>query len=305
VQPTAPTSVHGAPPGAGAGPVVDRGRSGIITPEAVLLQFETAGIATRAVARALDAFVAAFIGIFLIAVLSPFVRSFEDVAVLQVILVFVVVFAYPALFEWLRDGRTVGKSALGLRVVTEEGAPIRFRHAAIRSALQVVDIALLPVGGIAILSSLAGRSDQRLGDRLAGTIVLRVGQPGALTRAVAFPPLPGLETYVANLDVSGVTAEQYEVLRSFLTRVGDLSPASRVELAAVLARPLQQVLHHTPPPQLHPEHFLASVAAAYQRLHGGPSVSASFLGWQRPAFPTQAPQPPAAPAPAPGPRRYP
>ena len=139
-------------------------------------------------------------------------------------------FVYPAVAE-ARFGTTLGKAACGLRVVTVEGGPVRARHATIRSALQLVDLVLIPIGVIAVLSSLASPLDQRLGDRIAGTLVLRARSGAADALALAFPPLPGYEGYVASLDVSAVTGEQYEVLRSFLTRVGELQPDARFHLA--------------------------------------------------------------------------
>jgi hypothetical protein len=154
--------------------------------------------------------------------------------------------------------------------VTVEGGPVRGRHTLIRSALQVVDLFLIPIGVIAVLSSLASPLDQRLGDRVAGTLVLRARSGTGLTTAVAFPPLPGYEPYVASLDVSAVTGAQYEVLRSFLTRVGELQPDARYHLADRLARPLSSSMAHVVPPHLHPELFCACVAAAYQQRHGGP-----------------------------------
>jgi hypothetical protein len=161
------------------------------------------------------------------------------------------------------SGRSLGKAAVGTRVVTVEGGPVRFRHSAVRSALLVVDM-IAPVGVLSIL--LTSRS-QRLGDVFGGTIVLRerTGQRPSLP--VTFPPPVGLETYAASLDVSAITEQQYEVLRGFLTRVFDLTPAARNHLSTRLANPVAVAMNHTPPPGLHPELFLASVAAAYQRRH--------------------------------------
>lgn len=245
---------------------------GVVTPEAVVLEFDTAGVPSRAVARVVDSLIAVTIASTLFGFLVPAFGSDENGVIVAALVVgFVSVFGYPCFCETLW-GRTPGKASLGLRVVTEEGGPIGFRHAAIRSALQIVDLFLLPVGVVAVLSSLAGRNDQRLGDRLAGTLVVRSSSLTMLSRAVAFPPLPGYEGYVASLDIGTVTSARYEVLRSFLTRVNQLTPAARQHLAERLARPLAAAMGHTLPPGMHPEVFLASVAAAYQQRHGGPAT---------------------------------
>jgi uncharacterized RDD family membrane protein YckC len=246
-------------------------QQGVVTPEAVLLRFETAGVPSRALAKALDVAIGtAFVLALFAAVVVVSDRLGETgAAVVALVGSSIALFLYPAVAE-VRYGRTIGKAAAGLRVVTVEGGPLRARHATIRSALQVVDLLLVPIGVVAVLSALASPTDQRFGDRVAGTLVLRSRTGADDARALAFPPLPGYEAYVAALDVTAVTAEQYEVLRSFLTRVTMLAPDARLHLAERLAGPLSRAMGHAVPAGLHPELFCACVAAAYQRRHGGP-----------------------------------
>jgi uncharacterized RDD family membrane protein YckC len=253
-----------------SGRVLAPGR-GIVTPEAVVLEFDTAGVPSRALARILDALLAGVVALTLVGMLGQALADENTAVVAFLIAGFGAMFVYPCFCETVW-GRTPGKAALGLTVVTDEGGPVRFRQAAIRSALQVVDFLLVPVGVVAVLSALAGRQDQRLGDRLAGTLVVRTASLTMRSRAVGFPPLPGYEGYVAGLDVGTITAQRYEVLRSFLTRVNELSPAARAHLAIRLAEPTAAAMGHAVPPGMHPEVFLASVAAAYQQRHGGPAT---------------------------------
>lgn len=246
---------------------------GIVTPEAVRLRFETAGVPSRALAKLLDVGIAAVaVLVVLVVALALDGDGLGGTVVMVLVLVpsTVGLFVYPAVAE-ARWGTTIGKAAWGLRVVTVEGGPVGARHTLIRAALQVVDLVLIPVGVVAVASALTSPLDQRLGDRVAGTIVLRARSGAADALALAFPPLPGYEAYVASLDVSAVTPEQYELLRSFLTRVHQLRPEARLHLAERLARPLSAAMHHVLPPTLHPELFCACVAAAYQQRHGGPS----------------------------------
>lgn len=246
---------------------------GIVTPEAVLLEFETAGVASRAIARALDMIVVAAGAVFALAIAAPVVATEEGAIVVVLLVTFLGLFGYPVVAETISNGRSVGKAALGLRVVTVEGAPVRFRHAAIRSALQVVDFFLIPIGVIATASALPSPLDQRVGDRIAGTMVLRARSGAREAVAVAFPPLPGFDAYVAGLDVTALDPGQYEVLRSFLTRVDQLTPAARAALAVRLCSAIEAVTRQGRASAVHPEHHLASVAAAYQRRHGGPAVA--------------------------------
>lgn len=244
---------------------------GIVTPEAVVLEFETAGVASRAAATLLDLFVQLLaLGVISVAA-SALATAFgagETVAVvLSLLLGLGVMVGYPTLMEAFWDGRTLFKSVFGLRVVTREGAPVRFRHTAIRAIARLFEVVAL-LGIPAVISATLTRDDQRIGDLLAGTIVLRDRTADPLATSVTFPPPPGYEQYVASLDVSGLTPEQYGVIRSFLLRARDLTPEARGVLAVRLANPVALRMHHAPPPAVVPELFLASVAAAYQQRQG-------------------------------------
>lgn len=243
----------------------------IITPEAVALEFEPAGVGSRLLAFALDLLIqlAALIVLGIVAGLGATNGLPDSVAiVLTVVAVFLILLGYPIISETLWNGRTVGKAAVGLRVRTKEGAPIRFRHAAIRGALGLVDFYVTSGVG-ATLSVLLTRDSQRLGDLAAGTLVLRERTATSLTSAPAsFVPPPGWEPYAASLDVAAMTPEQYGIVRGFLLRAHTLGPAARSHLAVRLASPLSGVLKHEPPAGVHPESFLLCAAAAYQRRYG-------------------------------------
>jgi uncharacterized RDD family membrane protein YckC len=236
----------------------------IVTPEAVVLEFETAGVGSRMVARIIDSVLQ---GLLLVALLlaSAVVAAVAGSIGLAGVFVslFAVVFIYPVAFETLWRGRTPGKAALGLRVVTVEGAPIRFRHAAIRAFLALIDIYLLS-GAIGVVTMLASSRSQRLGDMVAGTVVLRERTGARMPTAVVFAVPPGYESYAASIDVNGLTASDYGAVRAFLLRAPSLEPARRYELARQIATPLLLRLRHTPPAWVGPEALLACVAAVYQ-----------------------------------------
>ncbi|MEJ5256491.1 MAG: RDD family protein [Acidimicrobiales bacterium] len=248
-------------------------RSGIVTPEAVVLEFDTASVGSRTIAEIIDVLVqlACLVAVWTVtAFIVGTVGSLETVAVIVgLVLTLLVLVGYPAGFETLWRGRTLGKAAMGLRVVTREGGTIRFRHAAIRAMFALIEI-YASFGAIAVISIILTRDDQRVGDLAAGTIVLRERTAGSRAVAVSFLPPPGFEAYTASLDVTALTQEQYGLIRSFLLRAHELTPPARSSLAARLATPVAQLLRHAPPPQVGPELFLACVAAAYQRRHGGP-----------------------------------
>ncbi|MDQ1403570.1 MAG: hypothetical protein QOG03_1886, partial [Actinomycetota bacterium] len=162
--------------------------------------------------------------------------------------------------------------------------PIRFRHAAIRSALALVDVYILN-GLVAIVTILVTRNNQRLGDLVAGTIVVRERSGTKAPTAIAFPIPRGCEAYAETLDVSALTQGEYGAIRSFLLRAVALPAHVRAGLATELAAPLVHRMRHTPPTWVGPELFLACVAAVYQRRFGAAPPAAP--GWQMPASPAQ------------------
>ena len=139
----------------------------MVTPEAVALEFTTANVGSRILAFVIDAAivtVVSFLGILPLALTDATLPDWL-VASILVILIPGWYFGYFTVSETLWRGRTVGKAALGLRVVTKEGGPVRFRHAAIRTLLGLVDFGI-GSGFFAILLILLTRDNQRLGDLL-------------------------------------------------------------------------------------------------------------------------------------------
>src|SRR5262252_8560459 len=170
----------------------------VATPERVSFRLETAGLGSRFVAQLIDGL--ALTGI-LIAVgsastgLGVLTRNALLATLVFVLLGLLVVAAYWIVPEALWDGKSLGKLALGLRVVDAQGGPITAGQAIVRNLLRIVDV--LPVyyavGAIAIFFS---SRNQRLGDMVAGTVVvrdraavrladLRAAQPGAAPDAHA------------------------------------------------------------------------------------------------------------------------
>jgi uncharacterized RDD family membrane protein YckC len=236
-------------------------RMSVATPEAVSVTVPLAGLGSRFAAGLIDL----TIQVILISIVGWFGSALSNwsdgvARAAWSILVFVVLFFYPVLFELRWAGRTPGKRLNGLRVVTTLGGPVTLRASVIRNLIRLIDF-LPAFYGIGMFSLLAGTNQQRLGDAAASTVVTfepkRLKQkqsPGMLPPVV----LPGAEQ-LASVDVSGVTLEQVTVIRQFLQRRNDLPPGTRATLARRFASPLRTVVHGIPP-TLHDEHFLEAVA---------------------------------------------
>lgn len=268
---------------------------GIVTPEAVPLDLPVAHLGSRGLAYLIDAFL---IGLTMVALLlagSVLEDAVGDIpswvgVTLVLLLVFGVQLGYPAGFETFWRGRTPGKAALGLRVVTVEGAPVGFRHAFIRAALGLVDFTFT-FGAAAVITALASRRTQRLGDIVAGTLVLRerTGAGSAVSERFAVPA--GLEQHAAHLDVTALGPGDYQAIRSFLLRAGGLDPDTRRRLAEGLADTLTLRVRPAPPAGVSAGAWLQAIAAAYQRRsRPGPSAPAPPPG-PRSSAPTPATSP--------------
>ncbi|BAN01568.1 RDD family protein [Ilumatobacter coccineus] len=243
--------------------------TGIITPEAVVLDVETAGFASRILAGVID-MAAIVISMALVGGIVSIILGGGD-STSQTVFAFTffaLIFGYPILFETFMRGRTPGKVALGLRAVTIDGAPIRLREATLRAMGGIVD-RLLPPGGItgAIFVTITPRN-QRVGDLIAGTIVIRDPVKFVPSPALWFSAPAGLETFAESIDPTAITVEQYTVIRSFLTRGATLSPEIRYALATDFADRLAATIRHQNHRAVQPEYFLICAMARYQRRFG-------------------------------------
>jgi uncharacterized RDD family membrane protein YckC len=255
---------------------------GIVTPEAVVLDVDTAGVASRMFAGIIDLLIQ--FGIFWVVTLGMLVALRDESSVRTgiAIVIAAIVMGYPLLFETLMRGRTIGKRAMGLRVVTLEGAPIRFRHALLRMMGGLVDRYLPPIGVTGTLFVLGTRRHQRVGDLIAGTMVIRDPTRTILPPAVWFPVPPGMEKFAATIDPTAMTDEQYTVVRTFLMRNRELSADARYALSSDLAGRLATTLRHAGPTHMHPEAFLLCVISRYQRRNFPDYQPAAWqpAGWQ-------------------------
>lgn len=202
----------------------------IVTGEAVALDLRPAGIGSRGVALVIDLVIQLVITIAWVYAVSK-TGGADDAAVEAIVLSLFVatLLGYPVAFETLWRGRTPGKAVMGLRVVRDDGGPIRFRHAFVRGLVGVVvDRPGLSSGLLALVPMLATKRSKRLGDLAAGTVVVQDRVP---TRIAAAPTVPAaLAGWAAGLDLSGVSDALALEIRQFLGRAQQLSPPIRAEM---------------------------------------------------------------------------
>ena len=269
----------------------------LVTGEAVMLEMRLAKLASRSLALAID--LAVQLGLFLLGliVLGGTVNFVDEslAAALGLVFYLAVIVGYPVAFETLTRGRSLGKMALGLRVLREDGGPVRFRHAFVRGLLGVVEI-WLTFGAVALVSSLASAQGRRVGDYLAGTVVVHERMPVRASPVAMMPPQ--LAGWAARLDLSRVPDDLALAVRQFLARASELSPPVRDQMGASLAAALAQVTAPPPPPGVPVWAFLSAVIAERRNRELSRLVPPSPPYAARPPFaPYAAPAPPYPPRP--------
>ncbi|MFI9269098.1 RDD family protein [Kitasatospora sp. NPDC052896] len=284
--------------------------SDLVTGEAVVLDLRAAKLPSRALAVLLDLavqFLAYFLCVFALLAVLPDLDGAAAAALMVGMLVFFLV-ALPVLVETLSRGRSLGKLALGLRVVRTDGGPVRFRHALVRGLVGVFEIVML-TGIPAVITSLISSEGRRLGDVFAGTLVVRERVPAADRGRPVLPPPPvmqALGSELVRLDLSAVPPGLWLAVRQLLSRSEQLDGEVALRMAGRLAGDLAQRIRWEVPPGLHPALYLGAVLTERQRREwaraNAPAVVPPPLGAFGPA-PVAVPAPqPVTPAPASAPK---
>lgn len=263
--------------------------SEVVTGDAVVLDVQIAQLPVRAVGALIDITVVFFGYLVALVLWAIALRGFDDAVTGAIIIIFtvLVLVGYPLVFETATRGRSVGKIVMGLRVVSDDGGPERFRQALFRALASVVEIWML-FGSPAVICSMISPKAKRLGDIFAGTIVIsergpKLGPPPAM-------PVP-LAWWASSLQLSGLGAEQAELARQFLSRAPQLDPRVRDQMAYRIAGDVLSRVAPPPPPGTPPQLALAAVLA--ERHHRELARLRPPPGGSPPSPPPHAPPPPA------------
>ncbi|MFE0418822.1 RDD family protein [Streptomyces tendae] len=291
--------------------------SELVTGEAVALELRPARLPSRALAVLLDLMVAVAVYVAVTIALVASTSSLDGAAqtALTIATFVLVLVGGPIAVETLSHGRSLGKMACGLRVVRDDGGPIRFRHALVRGLIGVIEI-LMTFGVIACIASLVSARGRRLGDVFAGTLVVRERVPFSSAGFIP-PPPPWLAGRFSGLDLSAVPDDLWLAVRQYLARTGQLDPRVGWAMAERLAADVAGRTGAPVPREVPPPAYLAAVlqerqAREARRAFGGTAVADGAAGAVpgapgapgAPAAAGQSPArfvPPTAPPPPPSP----
>ncbi|NQX14174.1 RDD family protein [Microbacteriaceae bacterium VKM Ac-2855] len=232
----------------------------LVTGEAVALEVAATPFVLRAAGAAIDFLLSVALVLALIFVVQWLANGnvFDDAAVQAVSLVASVLglVVLPITVETATRGRSLGRLAVGARIVRDDGGAISFRHALIRGLTAMLEI-VMTLGGLAAVVGLVSDRSRRLGDLLAGTHsqLERVPAP----RAIALEVPNGLSDWAQTADVARLPDRLARRVAQFLRQSGEMTGPSRERLAFELAREVSAWVSPVPP--VHPELFLRAVAA--------------------------------------------
>ncbi|HET9028905.1 MAG TPA: RDD family protein [Candidatus Aquilonibacter sp.] len=214
------------------------------TPESISFSYELAGVGSRFLAVTLDLLIQFAVVLILVlglawagahapakpAHLSGAEKTgFNIVAGLLIVILFAIFFGYFILFEWLWNGQTPGKKALGLRVVRDGGYPIDFGASLVRNLIRVGEM-LLGYYALSAVIAILSPENKRLGDMAAGTIVVREARmesPASLLHDMREEPV-----YASTAYMSG---EERALVKRFLERRDTFAAQRRAQLAHQIA----------------------------------------------------------------------
>ncbi len=207
----------------------------IDTPEQMRLEYPLAGVGSRALALMVDtlyqiAIVAVLLLVALGLGLTGRMAGGEGAWVMGLLILglFAIQFGYYALFETLWSGQTPGKRQMKLRVIRTNGRPLTAAGAVARNLMRLVD-SLPSMYGVGILVVMLTPQRQRLGDLLAGTVVVHEA-------SVAAAPPTWLDAAMPAATTAGLlTSEELRLVETFLERREGLVLEARVRLAGQIA----------------------------------------------------------------------
>lgn len=237
--------------------------SQLVTGDAVVLGLRPAKLPSRALAIMIDLAVLWTTYVLLTVSLLGLVSGLDSAAsaAVSVAALLLVLMGVPVAVETLSDGRSLGKVVCGLRVVREDGGPIRFRHALARGAIGFLELQLT-FGVLAVTASLVSGRGRRLGDVFGGTLVVRERTAVSSPASGVVPPAPTwVSEPLAGLDLSAVPDSLWLAVRQYLLRGAELDPQVGDAMAARLADDLARLTGVPAPSGMPPSTYLAGVLA--------------------------------------------
>jgi len=246
----------------------------IETPEQTSIEFPLAGIGSRFLAILIDSLIQVGVAIVLGLVFAALFFGFalpgagrsSTTAVWGIAIIifafFLLFYGYFILFEAIWNGQTPGKRITHIRVIKDSGQPITAIDAVGRNLLRIID--QMPAAyGIGVLCAWISPQSKRLGDYVAGTVVVHEKSIQALPVEWSTPQQPSTHQYSA----SRLTPEEFALIETFLSRRNSLEPGVRYDMAAGIVTRIESKLI-LPAERPSPEKLLEEIAHERRSIAG-------------------------------------
>jgi uncharacterized RDD family membrane protein YckC len=231
----------------------------IDTPEQIALELPLAGIGSRAVALFCDSFLQV-VAIFVAAIAVGATLHGMWAGVVMILAIFVIYTGYFTLFEVFWNGRTPGKRIVGLRTIKEDGRNLTVLESILRNVLRIVD-QLPGMYLVGFVTMLIDRHNRRLGDMVAGSLVIHESRPVAMEASWMAPAGSGSEIpAIARARLAQLSPQDLELVETFLQRRLDWTAAVREKMENDICEHLGERLGLPPGERPHSLAFLESVA---------------------------------------------
>ena len=210
-------------------------RDALITGDAVLLDLRTASFATRLVSAVIDGILQLALlvgGIVAMAWLAARADLDDGYLAAGILLASVAAYVgYPVLCELLLRGRSVGRLVMGTRVVREDGGPVHVRQSVLRAVMAMFEI-WSTSGAVALTCAVIDRRSRRIGDLLAGTMVIQERMRTLPEQRTEVPV--SLREWALAADVGRLPLPLMQDIRAFLPRAGEINAESRQDRKSVV-----------------------------------------------------------------------
>lgn len=239
----------------------------VLTPEKVVVSFNLATLGSRIMAKIIDLILIYFlvVAVFITAALGAGAFFEETSAIIMsiaTILSAFAVFAYFIICEFFWKGQTVGKKALGIRVMMADGTPLTFLGAVYRNLILIADLVLPFIGLTAMFTT---PKCQRVGDLASGTLVVHDGKP-----RWHYHPSPhreGIHPFEAHVgELRGMTLEEYLAIKRLCDRFPELPVPVQEQSIQEVWTPFAERFKIPALPDVHPIYLMEATVMKYGRI---------------------------------------
>lgn len=230
---------------------MEKDQVGIKTPEFVSIQFQLAGLGSRAAAYLLDQLILTLANVIVVIILLVLLTGSASFSALSdeltsiifgvaIVLLFIINWGYFVFMEFYFGGKTIGKRALGIRVIQENGHSLTLLSSFIRNFLRIVDS--LPASYLTgLLMIFFHPQHKRVGDLVAGTIVVherkakRLGKLTPIEKEIQKRGLSKHDITIDEFSLRSLNAQDWNLIRTYSTRLLQLPLEERYDLTKRVA----------------------------------------------------------------------